>query len=100
MCVGSYVASRAWSFKAVRIEGGLCATGGGGDLGRLGFDLVIFLPVDMLDVDRWSGDMALFGLGLPVDGVTALSVEMVPNTFSGPVDRMKSAKSRVVSVSN
>ena len=60
---------------------------------------MIFLPVDAADVVRLSGDMALVGRGFFVDGIAAfLSIPTsLIATTSGPVDRMKSAKSRVVS---
>lgn len=63
-------------------------------MARLGFGFVIFLPVDAADVDRCSGDMAFVGRAMFADGATPLSlVGSLPDTASGPVDRMKSAKS-------
>ena len=56
-----------------RLTAGLGATGGG-DLERLGCGLVIFFPVDIADVDRWAGVIALLGLDLLEGGDDAPSI--------------------------
>lgn len=95
LCVGPYLGSRACNFGAGRVVGGGVGAIGTGVVEALGFVFVIFFL--LADAARCSGDF-LCSHGISADGVSPLSSAGSPmDTASGPVDRMKSAKSWVVS---